>query len=58
MGAGVQAVYDGEELTTQATINIVNLNGFTISADAASEAFDEPLNKAQVLAIVDPFIAG
>lgn len=58
VGAGVQAVYDGEELTTQATINIVNLNGFTISADAASEAFDEPLNKAQVLAIVDPFIAG
>jgi rubrerythrin len=57
-GSAVQAVYDGEELTTQATINIVNLNGFTISADAASEAFDEPLTKDQVLAIVNPFIAG
>ncbi len=54
----VQASYDGEELTTQATINIVNINGMSISADAASEAFDEPLTKAQVLAIVDPFIVG
>lgn len=52
----VQASYDGEDLTTQATINIVNINGFTISADAASEAFDEPLTKDQVLMIVKPFI--
>ena len=54
----VQASYDGEELTTQATISIVNINGMSISADAASEAFDEPLTKDQVLAIVDPFIVG
>jgi hypothetical protein len=54
----VQASYDGEEVTTQATIDIVNINGMMISADAASEAFDEPLTKAQVLAIVDPFIVG
>ncbi len=52
----VQPSYDGEELTVQATIQIVNINGQTISASAASEAFDEPLTKAQVLAIVDPFI--
>ncbi|MEO5684340.1 MAG: ferritin-like domain-containing protein [Chitinophagaceae bacterium] len=52
----VQASYDGEEVTTQATISIVNINGFSISADAASEAFDEPLSKDQVLAIVGPFI--
>ncbi|MFT3936568.1 MAG: ferritin-like domain-containing protein [Chitinophagaceae bacterium] len=52
----VQASYDGEDVTTQATINIVNINGFSISADAASEAFDEPLSKDQVLAIVGPFI--
>ncbi len=56
--SAVQASYDGEEVTTQATINIVNINGMSISADAASEAFDEPLTKAQVLAIVDPFIVG
>lgn len=52
----VQPSYDGEEITTQAGINIVNINGESINADAASESFDEPLTKAQVLSIVDPFI--
>ncbi len=56
IGAAVQPIYDGEELTTQAGVNIVNIGGNTISADAASESFDEPLSKTQVLAIVDPFI--
>ncbi|MRG43990.1 ferritin-like domain-containing protein [Chitinophaga sp. SYP-B3965] len=56
IGALVQASYDGEEVTTQATINIVNINGQAISVNAATEAFDEPLTSAQVLAIVDPFI--
>ncbi|MEO6316371.1 MAG: ferritin-like domain-containing protein [Chitinophagaceae bacterium] len=54
--SAVQASYDGEDLTTQAMVSIVNINGFSISADAASEAFDEPLSKDQVLAIVGPFI--
>jgi hypothetical protein len=53
----VQPSYDGEEVTTQATINIVGINGTTISANAASEAFDEPLTKQQVLDIVGPFLA-
>lgn len=52
IGAAVQPIYDGEELTTQATVNIA---GF-VSANAATESFDEPLTKAQVLVIVDPFI--
>ena len=52
----VQPNYNGEELTTQAGVNIINIGGLTISAAAASEAFDEPLTDAQVLAIVDPFI--
>ena len=56
IGAAVQPIYDGEELTTQANVNIVNIGGNTITADAASESFDEPLSKTQVLAIVDPFI--
>lgn len=56
IGAVVQPIYDGEEVTKQATIEIVNINGMTISASAASEAFDEPLTKDQVLAIVGPFI--
>ena len=54
--AAVQGSYNGEEITTQANVNIVNIGGQTISASAASEAFDEPLTTAQVLAIVDPFI--
>lgn len=53
IGPAVQASYDGEELTTQATINIAQF----VSASAASESFDEPLTEAQVLAIVDPFIS-
>lgn len=56
IGAVVQASYDGEETTTQAGISIVNIGGFTVSANAASEAFDEPLTKDQILAIVGPFI--
>ena len=55
-GGAPQPPYDGEENTTQAGIQITNINGMAISAEAASEAFDEGLTKAQVLAIVDPFI--
>jgi hypothetical protein len=49
----VQAVYDGEEVTTQAGVNIAT---GSISANAASEAFDEPLDTQQVTAIVTPFL--
>ena len=55
--AAVQASYNGEENTTQATIQITGINGQSIvTADAASESFDEGLTKPQVLAIVGPFI--
>ena len=54
--AAIQPSYNGEELTTQAGVNIVGLGGAFNTAGAASEAFDEPLTMAQVLAIVDPFI--
>ncbi len=40
-----------------AGVNIVNINGFAIAAEEASEAFDEPLTKEQVVAIVTPFFA-
>ncbi|MCW3093670.1 MAG: Dessication-associated protein [Ferruginibacter sp.] len=53
----VQASYNGEELTTQAMVSIINVGGFAISSSAASEAFDEPLTKEQVVAIVTPFFA-
>lgn len=54
--AGIQKSYNGEEVTSQANVAIVNIGGLVISANEASEAFDEPLTKAQVADIVDPFI--
>lgn len=54
--AAIQPSYNGEEVTTQAGVNIVGLGGSFNDAKAASEGFDEPLTQAQVLAIVDPFI--
>jgi hypothetical protein len=52
----IAPVYAGEDNTTQLTIQITGINGTAVSAAAASEAFDEPLTKEQVLAIVKPFI--
>ena len=54
--AAIQMIYAGEDTVTQATVGITNIGGASISANEASEAFDEPLTKAQVEAIVDPFI--
>ena len=54
--AAVQPSYDGEEVTNQAGIEVSGINGQAISADKASESFDEPLTMAQVLTIVKPFI--
>lgn len=54
--AAIQLSYNGEEVTTQAGVNIVGLGGSFNTAAAASEGFDEPLTSAQVLTIVDPFI--
>ena len=53
----VQVSYNGEENTMQAGVQITGINGFAITAEDASEAFDEPLSKEQVLMIVNPFIA-
>ncbi|MGH7651914.1 MAG: ferritin-like domain-containing protein [Gemmatimonadaceae bacterium] len=51
------AIYGGEETTTQGTVPITSLPNLPSGFDsaAASEAFDEPLTKAQVIAIVQPF---
>lgn len=54
----IQMIYNGEENVTQAGVNITNVGGQAINAREASEAFDEPLTKAQVTAIVNPFIVG
>ncbi len=44
-----------ESNVTQAGINITGINGQAISANAATEAFDEALTAAEVLALVAPF---
>ncbi len=58
---GVGAVagnYAGEEATVQAGVSITNINGVNgkISFNAATESFDEPLTKAQVVALITPFL--
>lgn len=57
--AAAQAVYNGEDLDTQAGVKItgISASGVTISANAATEAFDEPLTYAQVSAIASLFLA-
>ncbi len=54
--SAIQLSYNGEEVVSQAGVTITGIgaNSF-IDANAASEAFDEPLTTAQVLAIVTPF---
>lgn len=56
--SAVQGNYNGEELTSQAGVNIIGIGGNSfIDANAASEAFDEPLDEATVLSLVNPFFA-
>lgn len=50
---GAAAVYAGEDNTTQLNIDLTTLG---YSTTVASEAFDEPLTMAQVLAIAGVFI--
>ena len=52
----LQAIYGGEDVTTQGTVNVAGAIATTGGAQAASQAFDEPLSAAQVTAIVTQFI--
>lgn len=56
--AAVNASYAGENNTMQGGVDITTLNAVSgkTTITAAIEAFDEPLDKASVLAIVTPFI--
>ena len=51
---GTAGVYAGEENTVQGGVNVTAVT--SVGLDEVTEAFDEPLTKTQVLAIVDPFI--
>ncbi len=52
-----QAIYAGEDNTTQKGINLTQLLAGVVSNEGITEAFDEPLTKQDVLNIVAPFLA-
>ncbi|WP_257658705.1 ferritin-like domain-containing protein [Parapedobacter lycopersici] len=58
IGAVVDPVYAGEDNVSQAGVNITSLNGIEgkLSANAATESFDEPLTAEAVLDIAGLFI--
>lgn len=58
VNAAIQLSYNGENATSQANVPITNIGGQMIAANEASEAFDEPLTKAEITAIVNPFLVG
>lgn len=51
---GTEPVYAGEANTVHGGLDVTTVTD--VDVDAITEAFDEPLTMAQVLAIVDPFI--
>jgi len=55
--AFLQPIYAGEEFTTQGSVDVAGALAAFGGAEAASQAFDEPLTTAQVTAIITPFIA-
>jgi hypothetical protein len=53
-----EAIYAGEENITHAGASLDSIASIgSLSLNAKTEAFDEPLTKEQVLAIVQPFLA-
>jgi hypothetical protein len=55
--AFTQPSYDGEDNVVQAGLDISALGTNNGGVNAVTEAFDEPLTKDQVTAIVSPFFA-
>lgn len=55
--AFTQGIYDGEDNTTHVGVDISGLGAGNGGTAGVTEAYDEPLTKDQVLAIVGPFIA-
>jgi hypothetical protein len=52
-----QPVYDGEDATVHDGFDAATLAGSDGGTNSVTEAFDEPLTKAQARAIVTPFLA-
>jgi hypothetical protein len=57
LSSNFTAVYDGEDNTVQGGVQIIDINGFNLNNEAASEAFDEPLSSDSVQEILKPFLA-
>jgi hypothetical protein len=59
IGASTNASYAGEDNLVQGGVTITSLAGLSgnLSVNTATESFDEPLTKDQVVAIVTPFFA-
>lgn len=55
--AFTQGIYDGEDNVVQAGLDLTALGTGNGGVGAVTEAYDEPLTQAQVLAIVGPFLA-
>lgn len=55
--AFTQGIYNGEDNVSHAGVDITSIAASNGGTAAATEAFDEPLTKEQVLAIVTPFLA-
>ena len=53
--AAFDKIYAGEDNVTQAGVNVSTLSNANFGTEAAQEAFDEPLDRASVIAIVQPF---
>lgn len=56
--AAAQPTYDGENNTTHKGVDAAPLGTNAGGTAAVTEAFDEPLSREQVMAIVAPFIVG
>ena len=55
-GAGINTTTAPSELNlTQAGVDVSTVAGGTLGSDALTEAFDEPLDRVDVVAIVQPF---
>lgn len=54
--AAAQSTYADEDQTTQNGVFLVDINGYNLSENAITEAFDEPLSPANVDAILAQFV--
>lgn len=52
----IQHSYKGETLAVQGDRQLVNVNGYSVTEAQVTEAFDEPLNEADLILIMEPYV--